>query len=139
MEFRLNGGPRDGEVIEVSDHYLSGQGLVVPVYDGDEVSYYVCPSEDDYDKRDLFWSIENPYKDSKTAADQDQYDRWLRADPYTKKLIADKKSRIKKDLMDEDPHRQIHPPTKSSTHTTTHWQRNYATTSNGLYKKDIPY
>ena len=59
MDFTLNGGPFDGVVIKhLTTEHTGKSVLVVKTLDG-KPYFYVCPSQDDFDSRDL-WLCTDP-------------------------------------------------------------------------------
>lgn len=134
MEFRLNGGPFDGETVTVSSLYTDGEDLVIVMLDktDNKVTWtYICPSDEDFDNRELFLSFEKPKALNHKTADQDQRDRWMKASPYAKKLIEEKKRAAK--LPDGNPHKKTVPVTSSLWKQSEHWG-DY--NSSSTYKKN---
>lgn len=117
MKFRLNGGPLDGQIIELTDH-MDGKFIKVSLRFDDKAYLYICPSDDDFDSRDLFLSLEPAVR---STADMDAVDNFWKDGSYWKQKQAKeemlKRKRLKQlSTMSKEKWNPNSTPTVSITH-----------------------
>ena len=90
MEFRLNGGPFDGEIVTVAGTYPDGSTIsITKPHEGGAVTY-TCPSEEDFDNRDLWLCLITLKTPVHSVADHDMLDRWMKDGSYYKNTYINK-------------------------------------------------
>lgn len=104
MYFTLNGGPLDGHIVAISDQ-TPPERIRFPVHTDGILQVYRCPSEEDYEERQLFFCPDRLL----SAADADQRDHknWTWSSTNTVDFPDIKKTR---DLLSGMYHNPKSPP-----------------------------